>query len=56
MVTIKIKITSIWGKNHNHIRYLDVNIAANKSGPQKCAALTRFHALTGCDIAFNRKG
>jgi len=31
------------------MRYLDVNIAANKSGPQLCAAPTRFHALTGCD-------
>jgi len=26
---------------------LDVNIAANKSKPQLCAALGRFHALTG---------
>jgi len=32
------------------MRYLDVNIAANKSGPQFRAAPTRFHALTGCDL------
>jgi len=31
------------------MRYLDVNIAANKAGPQLCAAPTRVHALTGCD-------
>jgi len=32
------------------MRYLDVNIAANKAGPQLCAAPTRVHALTGCDL------
>jgi len=32
------------------MRYLDVNIAAKKSGPQLCAAPTRVHALTGCDL------
>jgi len=32
------------------MRYLDVNIAANKSGPQLRAAPTRVHALTGCDL------
>jgi len=32
------------------MRYLDVNIAANKAGPQLCAAPTKVHALTGCDL------
>jgi len=32
------------------MRYLDVNIAANKSGPQLCSSPTKVHALTGCDL------
>jgi len=32
------------------MRDLDVNIAANKSGLKLCAAPTRVHAITGCDL------
>jgi len=32
------------------MKYLDVSIAANKAEPQLCAAPTRVHALTGCDL------